>query len=253
MDVISLAENKSKLDEIVTPLIAVKQFARNHQIRLKIFYDSDNVQRFKHDLGNIVNDGAYMDSPMNKIYAFVGTDSVDVKNGTTIDASNCYIRWDTLTCSLDPDTPIVIKSAFEAPCKPCIFSLGEKVPTDYYQVSIIKDRAYAERMPELKSIPLFYDAEECIEWLSSLLDGHFSLSGNMDFVPTTYRWEKQRIFKNKKDGRYWYFDFFHKENKIHYEVFGEDGKHLGEAGQEGTLIPGTAKAGRSISKIIHGN
>ena len=252
-DVISLASDKEKLRAIVNSLVAVKKFALQHNLSLKIYYDSENVERFKTDVGSIVDDGAYMGTPMNILRAFVGMTSKDVKNCAVIDASFSYSLWDTMTCMTHPDAPIVIKSAFEATFEPCVLSLGEKIPTDYYQVSIIKDRAYTEYMPKLRSIPLFFAAEECITWLMSFICNDFSLTDKMYFEPTAYRWGKQRIYRKIEDSSYWYFDYFHKDNKIHYEVFGAEGIHLGEAGEDGHLIPDTAKEGRSISKILHGN
>ena len=133
-----------------------------------------------------------------------------------------------------------------------MLSLSPGIPTDYKQVTIIKDRTYDDGRPELKNIPLFFSAEECIEWMSALLDGHFSLIGNQDYRPTTMKWGKQRIYQRIEDGNYWYFDFYHRENKIHYEVFDVAGSHLGEANAEGALVVGTADAKKSISKILHG-
>ena len=88
--------------------------------------------------------------------------------------------------------------------------------------------------------------------MSALLDGHFSLIGNRDYRPTTMKWGKQRIYQRIEDGNYWYFDFYHRENKIHYEVFDVAGSHLGEANAEGALVDGKADAKKSISKILHG-
>lgn len=252
-DVLSLELTKEKLGEMMSPLITVREFARKQGINLRVFFDSDNIARFKNDAGGIVDDGSYMDKPTNMLRNFVSTYSTDVKGGSQLDVSYNYIRWDTVTCTADPDAPIVLKSAFESPGAPCVLSLGTGLPTDYYQVSIIKDSTYKDNTPVLKNVPLFFSAEECIEWLSSLLDNHFSLIGNAAFERTSMRWRKQRLFKNKEDGSYWYFDYFHKDNKIHYEVFDADGQNLGEASQDGQIIQGTAKSGRSISKILHGN
>ncbi len=83
-------------------------------------------------------------------------------------------------------------------------------------------------------------------------DGHFSLIGNREFERTNYRWVHQTMFKKTSDNSYWYFDYFHRDNKIHYEVFNEDGDHLGEASAAGVLQPGTADRNKSIADILHG-
>ena len=89
--------------------------------------------------------------------------------------------------------------------------------------------------------------------MSSLEDGHFSLIRNINFEPTHYRWIKQRIYRRLEDGNYWYFDFFHRENNIHYEVFNADGDHVGEADGNGNMIPDSVDNRKSISDILHGN
>ena len=251
--VLDIPQTKEALGDLFAPLLRVKEFARENGISLRIFFDLENIIRFKADAGAVLDDGTSLDKPVSILRNFVGSHSADVNKEQLLDAECCYIRWDTITCTTDADTPLVVKSAFESPGAPCLLSLSSKIPTDYYKVTLIKDRAYREDLPELKDVPLFFSADGCIEWLSSLLEGHFSLIGNQAFAPTTYHWNNQRIFEKEADGTYWYFDFFHRENKIHYEVFNHEGDHIGEAAEDGSLVDGTADDNKSIRHILHGN
>ena len=250
---LDIPQTKEALGSLFAPLLRVKEYARANGISLRIFFDQENIIRFKADAGQLVDDGTYLDKPVAILRSFVGSHSSDVNKESLLDTECSYIRWDTITCTTDVDVPLVVKSAFESPGAPCVLSLSLATPTDYYKVTLLKDRAYREGLPELKDIPLFFSAAECIEWLSSLLIGHFSLIGNQAFVPTTYHWNNQRIFMSEADGCYWYFDFFHRENKIHYEVFNHQGDHLGEASEDGRLMPGTADNNKTIRRILHGN
>lgn len=250
--IFGIPQTKEAIAEIFAPLMRVKEFARAQDISLRIFFDQENIVCFKTDVGVIVDDGTYLDKPTAILRSFVGSHSTDVKKEQLLDGECSYIRWDTVSCTADADAPLVVKSAFESPGSPCVLSLSPKFPTDYYKVTLIKDRAFCEDLPNLKDIPLFFSANDCVEWLSSLLDGHFSLIGNKAFVPTSFRWNNQRIFKKMTDGSYWFFDFYHRENKFHYEVFNHAGDHLGVASKDGQLVAGTVDNTKSIRHILHG-
>ena len=251
--ILDIPQTKEALVSLFAPLFRIKEFARIQGIDLRIFFDKENIIRFKSDTEQLAEDGTYLNHPITILRNFLGSHSINVNQKPLLDAECSYIRWDTITCTADADAPLVVKSAFESPNAPCVLSLSPKIPTDYYMVSLIKDRAYCENLPELKKIPLFFSADECIEWLLSLLDNHFSLIGNNAFIPTTYHWNNQRIFEKTADRTYWYFDFFHRENKIHYEVFNHEGVHLGEATAGGQLVDGTADNSKTIRHILHGN
>lgn len=250
--VLDIPQTKEALRSLFAPLMCVKEYAREKGISLRIFFDLENIIRFKADAGEVVDDGTSLDKPVSILRNFVSSHSTDVNKRPLLDAACSYIRWDTVTCRADVDAPLIVKSAFESPGAPCVLSLSPKAPTDYFKVTLIKDRAFRDGLPELKDIPLFFSANECMEWLSSLLEGHFSLIGNKAFIPTSYHWNNQRIFEKIEDSTYWYFDFYHRENKIHYEVFNSEGDHIGEASEGGLLKENTADKTKSIRHILHG-
>lgn len=250
--VLDIPQTKEAWNSLFAPLLHVKEYARIHGISLRVFFDMANISRFMEDAGDIVEDGSYLEKPSLVLKRFIGSNSSDVQKLRLLDTDCSYIRWDTITCTTDPNTPLVVKNAYESPQKSCVISLLCGIPTDYYQVSIIKDRAYGDGLPILKNIPIFFKAEECIEWLSSLQDGHFSLIGNPSFIRTSYHWNNQCIFRKADDNTYWYFDYYHRENKIHYEVFNLEGDHVGEASETGVLMDRTADPEKSIKNILHG-
>lgn len=251
--VLDIPPNHDALVDLFAPLMRVKIFAREKNIRLSVYYDNENIDQFKSVAEILADDGTYLDKPYLILYNFVGKYSTDVRQVNMLDTSCHYVRWDTNTFSIDSNAPLVLKCAFESTNVSCVLSLSPKIPTDYYLVSIIKDRRFGEGLPKMKSIPLFFSADFCVQWLSSLLDDNFSLLRENVFQRTHYHWNNQCIFKNKLDDTYWYLDFFHKDNKFHYDVFNSEGKHLGEASSEGKLIEGTNDPSKSISHILHGH
>lgn len=251
-DVLNMELTEESMRKMMDPLMTVKVYARKSCISLRIFFDSDNIVRFMEDAGAVVDEGTYLKRPSTVLKSFISSCSTDLRKVSLLDGACSYVRWDTVRNEVDTDASIVVKSAFESLSATCVLSLTRGVPTDYYMVSLIKDRQYQGGLPELKNIPLFFSAVECIEWMSSLVDGHFSLIGNKDFIPTNYKWGHQTMFRRKDDGTYWYFDYFHKDNKVHYEVFNTEGYHLGEASKDGILQEGTKDSNKSISEILHG-
>lgn len=241
------------LCSMFSSLINVKVFAKKENINLRIFYDKENISQFMADARTVVDDGAYLNKPYLMLQEFVSKASTEVHEADILDPSCCYARWDTITCGIDVDAPLVVKCAFESPTVTCVLSLSPLIPTEYYLVSIIKDKIFGEGLPKLKSVPLFFNADNCVQWLSSQLDGRFSLLRGSVFQRTHFRWNNQSIFKKKSDDTYWYLDYFHRDNYFHYEVFNRDGVHLGEASSEGQLIAGTNDPSKSISHIIHGH
>lgn len=152
-EVIGLPLTEEGLRDLVAPLMSVKKYARQNGINLRIFFDEDNVKRFKTDVGGVVDKAAYLSKASVILRNFVSSNSTDVQKNAILEGNYNYIRWDTIECMAHQDVALVVKSAFESPGAPCVLSLSPGIPTDYKQVTIIKDRTYDDGRPELKNIP----------------------------------------------------------------------------------------------------
>lgn len=108
---------------------------------------------------------------------------------------------------------------------------------------VFKDALHKINLPVFARIDQVFDLADLDYWLAK--NQHpavFDLRDPECFERTNYVWgpSKQRIYRELKTGYFWYFDRFHKDNKVHYEVFDPTGKtHLGEANADGHLIPNT--------------
>lgn len=158
-EVIGLPLTEEGLRDLVAPLMSVKKYARQNRINLRIFFDKNNVNRFKTDVGGVVDKAAYLSKASVILRNFVSSNSTDVQKNAILEGNYNYIRWDTIECMAHQDVALVVKSAFESPGAPCVLSLSPGIPTDYKQVTIIKDRTYDDGRPELKNIPLFFSAD----------------------------------------------------------------------------------------------
>lgn len=79
----------------------------------------------------------------------------------------------------------------------------------------------------------------------------FSLSDISRFKKTNFHHNNEPIYKEIKTGYYWYNDYFHKNNKAHFEVFDAQGCHIGEASMKGDLDRGKADSTKSIKDSIN--
>ncbi|MFN0175680.1 MAG: hypothetical protein ACKVU0_13600 [Saprospiraceae bacterium] len=109
---------------------------------------------------------------------------------------------------------------------------------------VIKDALHKAYLPVLTQIDQVFDLADLDYWLAkNQHPAAFDLRNSERFERTNYVWgaSKERIYRELRTGHHWYFDRFHQDNKVHYEVFDQDGKkHLGEADANGNLIPNTA-------------
>ncbi len=127
---------------------------------------------------------------------------------------------------------------------------------------ILIDVIHREELPELLKIKRIRTYGEFQLWFKLLKgDIKFKLKDNPDYEPTNYIYPptKRRIYQHKESKQFWYFDFFHKDNKIHYEVFSRMLDYIGEGDENGNLAPSKkvtkeekAKKEKRIKKIMKG-
>ena len=78
-EVIDLPLTAEGLRDLVAPLMTVKEYARQNDINLRIFFDKDNVNRFKADVGDVVDEAAYLSKASVILRNFVSSNSTDVQ------------------------------------------------------------------------------------------------------------------------------------------------------------------------------
>lgn len=238
-----------KIDEIVKMLIKIKKFCRLYHLNSLFLYDSDALDYFEN-----VADLLDRKDKMQNIRNVLDRNAINVKNQTRKESDVYYVRYDTKSLCTDIQTPLIIQNIPGNECDKCLVSFVENVPTDYGYVHVIRDAVHRYDLPKIETVRLFHSTSDIVEWLKTFDNGSLLISESLDYTRTSYRWNNQCIYRKNDNNTYWYFDYFHKDNKPHYEVFDSNGTWLGEADaiNGNPVIPSNTNQNKSISHILHG-
>lgn len=252
-DVLNAVAITKSFHEIPRYLHGITESARVCGVEYYFYYDSVNLGKFA-DIVSVLDDKSYLAKTIEQIKNIVRSKGRDIRYQTTLfNALYSYSIWDSTTQSSIPNVHDLVRAGGEcsnSQAQSCLFSFAEGTPIDSQQVNIIKDIAtsHQDGLPCFLNLPLFFESILCAEWISSFKAG-FSLTNKKIFKGTSYLWNKQRIYQRINDNTYWYFDYFHKDNKLHYEVFKSDGSYLGESDMNGNITT-IVHSTKSISHII---
>jgi len=131
-----------------------------------------------------------------------------------------------------------------------VLNIQKAIPTDRSNIVIFRDD-YKDISPnEFIHLEYITDVGDFELWWHTNHIKTFSLKDTKRFKTTKYKRIKQRIYQEVETFYFWYFDFYHKDNRIHYEVFDKEGNGIGEANEIGKIF--FFKTGKSISEILHG-
>jgi hypothetical protein len=248
-----LAGNLDSYNEIVRELYAIKyKLKRNSEYELS--YDSNNVERFLAVAEGIISD-KYLGGIRNQIKHIVGTASRNVSHPRLRKPHFTYATW-SIDFKVGPSPYVVTESAEDtlidsATEKTICLCLGNSINAHREELHIIKDAVHDKTLPKLIIVNATSSDIGFVKWVTTLPVGKFNLKNNNNFEPLEKFWKKERIYKQVGTNQHWYFDFNHKDNKIHYEVFDNTGNtHLGEADENGTLKAGTQSVTKKISDIL---
>lgn len=251
-----LAFDEEKLyQEIPKQLQAVKDVSNNYTL----FYNPKNIKLFCDELGEL-HGGKYLDNVRNQILNILGKKCKDISKWISYKSDCCYYKWKIDSNPLvEMESNKIFLSAVEKfvddkPGNTVIISLLNNDTWERDIMPIIKDAKHYKDLPILCNIPYFSTVNTFIEWYNTEKRNiTFSLEDVYRFSRTNkiYPDSKQRIYLEKETGRYWYKDYFHKDNKEHYEVFDKEGNHLGEADVNGNLDESKCDKTKSIKNLLN--
>jgi|GEM_PF-1281426 len=132
----------------------------------------------------------------------------------------------------DVSCPIVLMSISDESCW----------TRDYLECTLYNSESIKSRLYNLYSQDISYLPVELPP---------FSLSDESQFKKTNFHYGKEAIYEEIKTGYYWYNDYFHRNNKAHFEVFDAQGCHIGEASMKGVLDREKRNSKKSIKKLIN--
>jgi hypothetical protein len=249
-EILAMGDDCSRYLDIPKQLSLIKAIVKKHNHRF--FYDSKNVTKFCAKAVDLC-ENTYLDNIRNQLLSLLNKNATDTVKLPLFKSDCSYYQWNELDASVCLRKDGLIKSAFECGEKTIVLSFLYQDSWHRSVLPIIKDASHYQGLPMLINIPYFNPIGTFIEWYNAHLSNRpFQLSDVIRFERTNKVWHpsKQRIYKERETARYWYYDFFHRENKEHYEVFDSDGNHIGEANCNGIVDESKKDGNKSISSIL---
>lgn len=254
-DFISLGDDILAYMAIPKQLLEIKEtFPKNTFYTL--FYSASNIHSFCNK-ADIICGGKYLEQINSQIKNLIGNHSCNV-DVTIRPKVNYYYRWnlDNPSNNTYENSNLIISATQtygNSTTKVAIVSFKES-EWNRDVLPIITDAKHIKELPIISNIPYFYPYYSFIEWYKENSNNRtFSLLNVDEFERTNYLHDKMRIYRNLSSGDYWYYDYFHKDNKEHFEVFDATGHHKGEANINGVIDTTKRDSSKSIAKVINGH
>jgi hypothetical protein len=251
----NLADSPESYRDIVKELSEIKCKLKQ-KFEFEICYDSNNVSNFLTAAKGYIQD-RYLAGIENQIRIIIGNTSKNVLEPRFRVPHYIYANW-SIDLSVIFSPNIISESAEDSlrdsdTERTICICLGNSINTQREELHIIKDAIHDDTLPKLINVNATNSEIAFVKWITTLPLGQFSLKKNNEFQPLDKFWGRtqERIYRHKKTGNHWYFDYNHKYNKIHYEVFDSSGNiHLGEADENGIIKPETQSNTKKISHIL---
>jgi hypothetical protein len=250
-DFISLGNEPETYNKLINDVASVKKQLRSHK-EFELCYDSGNVDCFFQKTKSLLS-GIYLADYKNIIRNLFSNCSKDVNVNVKSNPACTYVCWNLTNHKVTTSDRIISElseATLDDKNKTILINIANAYSTDRDAIHVIKDAANINYLPIIISTQIASSATDFAEWYISEFEIGFNIKNNPKFEKTVYKWKKQNIYKCLETGHLWYFDYFHKDNKRHYEVFDNRGNHLGEADEKGELKDGTSSNNKSIKDII---
>ena len=259
-DEILALESVDEIRGIVKEICRIKSLMRVNHISYTLYYNNENLKAFA-EKAQILDHAEYLANSLDQLRKIMDKRSCNIANIKGVFRTDCYYgEWRIQDENKVVGAPKLFKVLSECvenkDTKTYILSLSVEDTIGRDIVPIIIDAQHKENLPRLVKLQYCHPASTFIEILDADIDKRsFSLRNVTKFLRTNYTYwpTHQRIYQNIDTNDYWYYDFYHREYKKHYEVFNSvDYKHVGEADMEGNMIPDTKDKDKSIKKYIVG-
>ena len=199
-----------------------------------------------------------MDEFANQLRLLFGKKARNIDSRWRACLNKSYAIWNRKTQGVISNVPSLLKylvDMFTDNREVGVFCFGDTIQNEDEKIHIISD-AVDEVSPIMQSYPFFVECDDATAWVYSFVEVSYLVWDCTRFKRTKYIYKREgskaRIYKSKEDSSYWYLDFFHKNNRFHYEVFSEAGDHLGEADKDGKIDVSKAdkKKNRFMKRIL---
>lgn len=251
-EIIDLGEDIEQYKNLSRSIKTVKEQLSG--LNYWLLYDSENIQKFTQQASILSND-YLLGKIINQIRFLITSKSQDIHITCPYRADHQYHVWDIHTCQANLASDIIKSSAEKIHNNEIctVFLLTKQNSFNRNVIPVVIDASHAPH-PELSIVPVSETVQDCVDWIRQIKQNcGFSLHNAWQFLPTNmvYPASKQKIYKNLNDGSYWYYDYFHRENQEHYEVFDTHGNHIGEADMTGKIDRQKCDKTKTISNLLN--
>jgi len=244
------------ISKIILDEISYKQFVKEYseaisaiskENRVKLFYDSDNINCFIDACREFENE-CYLNKAENQIRSIIPQNSTNIKGKFIRDESCIYVLWNSDKFPYVKLTLKIIEEIAERIIsnqneKFLLFNISKNIETDRDVLLVCKDDKHSQDLPKFARIQYIIDEHSLDSWLSRNHIVEFTLPNNNNFKETKLVENGERVYLEIKTGNYWYLDNLH---KTHYEVCDSNGNHIGEANLQGEIDRTKKVKGRTI-------
>lgn len=256
-DFVVLGDDISVYHEILKQFMELKNSFPQRTL-YRLFYSSINIKNFCLKAGTICG-GTYLDKLESTMRHLIGNNNCNTDTNPCYIPEYIYYRW----CLSEPnknvfENSVLIRFAAQRNIEKEPIAIVSFNANAWHRdvLPIIIDAIHIKDFPAISNIPYFYPYGSFIEWYRGLINNReFSLLDVSRFERTNYIYPptKKRIYKHIETGDYWYYDFFHKDNIEHFEVFDATGRHKGESDMNGNIDETKKDSKKNISDIILGH
>lgn len=251
-------DSKAEVKDLCKWFQVIKRELDSKNMPYVFYYDSDNMETFARKVKELYSD-IYLDDSLVQLRRLLGARSQNIKSGRQLFQPECYyVPWNIHKLEFEV-APNLLKVLMEKKLEENEIDayLLSFVKSDKYKrdvIPIVKDALHVPEMPQMAIVQYCHPISSFIGIIRSKNSARiFSLRDVTKFERTNYIYHPtgQRIYLEKEHAQYWYYDFFHKDNYEHYEVFDcETLMHIAEADINGILDEEKRDPNKSLKRYI---
>lgn len=253
--VLKIVENFSVFENAIESTLKLIKSIRTID-KYELWYDHENISTFLTTTKKFIH-GQYWAKRDNQLRFQLGSKCQDI---CLINSKKHfqYFIWRLNDLSLKVAPRILgalIEKHHSSPdetVRCLLLNIINSLEADRHFICLLKDAHKVIGLPQMFHIDYVSDHHEFEIWQKTNNKVEFNIRDLSRFIATNYIWEKQKIYREIETGNYWYFDNYHKDNRVHYEVFDSTGKvHLGEANENGCIDYSKADGSKKIDYLFN--
>lgn len=249
-DDILVIDSPQIAQEMIQTAIKLRQTIRQHAHDIELFYDSQNIKTFLQKIA-VLFENEYLQKPSTQLKISLQS-STDWRMSAVQQPECSYVLWcldqfEVKAVSNSTLAEIAERILSQNSEKYVLLNLQQNSRINREFLPVFKDCKHIKGLPQFAQIELITDERAFQLWweVYQKQEGksHFSLLNRQRFSRTHLVEQGKTVSKEVSTGRYWYLDNLHKD---HYEVFNDQGEHIGIANLEGEIDDSKKEKGRRI-------